>query len=135
MKSLIRPFLFTIARLGFFLVVTAWIVGQWWYVHFNFPAPGGGCFLSTSPSGLVVGHYQDPLEWQCRIIRVPDSNRERRQLGVFDPTELPFGISFMWNYGPVIAISHWLTTFIFLAFNILLHIIYHKRSERQPCDD
>lgn len=30
MRPLVRPFLFAVARLGLFLSVTAWIVGQWW---------------------------------------------------------------------------------------------------------
>ena len=41
MRSLIRPFLLTVARLGLFLAVVAWIVGQWRSVSLLLPVVRG----------------------------------------------------------------------------------------------
>ncbi len=45
MRDLIRPTLFIVARLGLFLAVVAWIVGQWWQVT---------CALPVSSDGVAV---------------------------------------------------------------------------------
>ena len=73
MRSLVKPGLFWVVRIGLFLSVAAWGIGQWWYVHFNFPALDGGCFFATSPSGLVIGHDHDLSQWWCVVTPVPDS--------------------------------------------------------------
>ena len=50
MRDLIRPTLFILARLGLFLAVVAWIVGQWWQVT---------CALPVSSDGVAV--------WICAL--------------------------------------------------------------------
>ena len=50
MRNLIRPTLFAAARLGLFLAITAWIVGQWWIFelgHTNY-------WMASGPGGIVV---------------------------------------------------------------------------------
>ena len=37
MRSLIRPALFMIARLGLLLSVVAWVAGQWWQISLEVP--------------------------------------------------------------------------------------------------
>ena len=100
MKPLIRPFLFTVARLGLFLAVAGWVVGNWWYMCWRIP-----------------GHYaieSDYCGWS------------------FSET---LGSGYL-NLGfRIYSVPHWPFISAFLAFNVLLHVIYRKRPEAKPCED
>jgi len=149
MRSLIRPALFAIARLGLFLSVVAWIVGQWWSVDLKF----NGVVALGSDRGIAVGAYS------LRSLRLPITTFLRTQnlrtnleynywvfvperhsevLGGSDISYYNFRVGyFFWRPGTAIrmvSVPHWLITTAFVVFNILLHFIYRRRPESPPCE-
>ena len=63
MKSLIRPFLFAAARLGLFLAVTAWIVGQWRMFRIDIPFQIGGITVLCHVDDWAILHWTGNIEW------------------------------------------------------------------------
>ncbi len=150
MRPLIRPVLFAIARLGLFLSVVAWVVGQWWSVDVK----ANGLFALSSDKGIAVGAYS------LSSLRVPTTTIVRTQnlrtnldfnYWLFSPEEHSEMLTrsnisiyairvgyYFWRPGTTlreVSFHHWLITTIFAAFNLTLHFIYRRRPEVQPCEN
>ena len=141
MRSLIRPFLFAVARLGLFLAVVAWIVGQWWAIQIQ---TGLGWNLSGGSNGFAAFQHQrnEPAD-------VTVDGHSRDHLFAFPPIfEDPYGgiyrgfsklgVTYFYGGKPkwtILSVRHWLITSSLLTFNLLLHFIYRKRPEGEPCED
>ena len=149
MRSLVRPFLFTVARLGLFLAVTAWIMGQRWTIYSTIPAVYGVVeicvgdrsyevswwdVLSSTSFNIGANRRTDPLPFEVLYtlfrgeLRSDSCGQELLYVG-------PGFFTAKQGVIDGISIRHWLVTTIFLTFNITLHIIYRKRPEIQPCED
>ena len=68
MKALIRPTLIALARLGLFLAVVAWIVGQWRTVLANAPS----AFAGICEHGLYLAFHPPLKEWKLYQYRDGD---------------------------------------------------------------
>ncbi len=159
MKPLIRPFLFTVARLGVFLAVTAWIVGQWWI----FEVGHTRYWLAAGPHGIVaVRTNLSPPDWY-RYVAYDSSNDLRAQYlaeGYPDTfgrlpkvtaivdwdhfVAMPFsesvnwsscGVHFRrWSMGSSVSLSHLLIVSILVFFHAVLVLIYRKRQGEGDAD-
>ena len=122
MRPLIRPLLFIVARLGLFLAVVAWVVGQWSCVfvysgYFQFEWDG---------TGVVAKHFDSSAFSPFDSLSVesipvdPNGNYE----WVSEKLPPVDGIS-------EFAIRHWQIISIFAIFNLILHFHYRKRPETE----
>ena len=72
MRDLIKPSLFLIARLGLFLAVVAWGVGQWWNVQAT--ASVMGCYALGFVAERGIGAHVVPGDvgwrWESTLNRV-----------------------------------------------------------------
>ena len=135
MRPLIRPFLFTAARLGLLFAVLAWIVGQWWTVEIEASA----LKVMICPEGVVIGKGFELLP----AVDICESERGRCAWQ-FQPFNLLHddrvttiqypGFVLLYEYLEI-SLHHWLFTSILIAFNLLLHFIYRKRREIRTCED
>ena len=144
-RSLIRPFLFTVARLGLFLAVAAWVssaryridMGQWM-------------------ANTVFAQSSDEHGWRFIYSHVSQSKWdfwfELRKPGLI-PGSIDrsdsvgrIGISGVVTYwtepSPLrgrschcVDICHWLFTTTFIILNLFLLFMYRKRPEPEPCED
>ena len=121
MKALIRPTLLTLARLGLFVAVVAWVVAT--------VMPGNRLWVwSTRLNGLKYETGFDNTTWLFAA-RHAFENIDKRSVRLIP------GIIYMKSHVQYfLEIRHWLTTSTFLAFNLLLHFIYRKRPEAEPCE-
>lgn len=150
MKPLIRPFLIAVARLGFFLAVVAWIIGQWWMCSLT-----AGLFNATATTDLSTRGINirfstfRAIPWSAQATRTPSPEQIQFLEYAFDETGAPLmgigvetsfhtGIGFVYTnngFMRIIAIRHWLIVSVFFAFNLALHFIYRKRPEAESCED
>ncbi len=145
MQSLIKPALFWVARLGLFLSVAAWIVGQWWFVGLSHVG-AGITRMFVGQEGWVLHQSHDwalPTRGTLSCEASPIKGWPQRH--AFNDTALNDSTSI---YGAVvmkqqslmnlvtrksIAIRHWLNVTTFALFYSVLKFIYRKRPEAQLC--
>ena len=132
MKPLIRPFLFAVARLGLFLAVAAWIVGQWRFASMNLGHFGAGLSASSVH-----------ISWEPRKSRYNlfvNEGAEVEALTAYTNTwfrrlrRLP-GIALRTHSAPWLIVNHWLIVSSLTLTNIAIHFIYRKRPEIQTCEN
>ncbi len=145
MRSLIRPTLFAVARLGIFLAVTAWIVTEGRAVH----GQVGPLKLDIYPHGFVTSlvryHSLRPIIYSSKATYGWPSNMYFEDTSSYGLGEVSFwspvpGFAYAAHGGPggtakTLSMRHWLVTLLFVAFNMALHFTYRKRPEGQPCED
>jgi len=146
MKTLIRPFLFIVARLGLFLTVVVWIVSQWSAVLTEVPLGTAG-FVEEGWVSIFI--YSMSKGWRVRTgapkeigttlyLFCPPSSEP---LPALPPrwTETGFSVGgFTVLHTPLattIAIRHWLAVTSFALFYIVLRWAYRKRPEEPPAAD
>ena len=143
MRQLIRPTLFLVARLGLFLTVAAWVIGQWWEIRIQTQWPTEIRVVTNHPGWVIVSDkdaYTDDAS-------LGSTNNRTLVIGCIDelytafepPTWLDVGHRlpgmFFRQYRNCSSLSvrHWLIVAVFTLFNLGLHLIYRKRPETQPC--
>lgn len=156
MRALIRPTLFMIARLGLFLVVVAWIAGQWWHAKASHPfgttllTEHGWCTMSLGPTiklRLAAQAIENILppnklvnDWRFNRVVAAPVDLEGFLTSVYlrgsTMSELP-GIvviktPFLGHWS--VSFLHWLVVTIFALFNGVLMFIYRRRPEVKPCE-
>lgn len=113
MSGLIRPALLLVARLGLFLSIAAWILGQVWsFDSLSFTSPTYSCFLELNSSGWKLD-YEVPSP-----VSLPTHESVR---------QLP-GISFQFANGVYVYVCHWLIVTVFALFYGLVKWKYRKRA-------
>ena len=140
MRPLIRPTLFAIARLGLFLSVAAWVVGQFFYIRIASGVVIHKGIIVVSPELRHVLEFEvsrrQEIEPAISEFFEPDYVRSTYP-GSVHVRSMP-GVVYLMPIPPVdfgaIAVRHWLMVTVFIAFNLILHFIYRKRPEAQPCD-
>lgn len=145
MRDLIRPTLFLLARLGLFFAVLAWVVGQWCMLDASIPFTSSCSFsVLLVPQGWVLWQFDldfPIVHWE---IDVSDDAMYApvfapyQPNGGFTPNKLVefCGAVYADEYKKItVSLRHWLVATIFTAFNIILHFIYRKRPEVQPCEN
>lgn len=148
MRELIQPALKIMARTGLFLSVVAWVVGQWWETRFACPSQGselrlvvvdrGWIFLKDIPISYRALGYPDPAHSLLRIFPADSAYTDFGELddlfGYPIVRVLP-GVRYLKRQlGFRCTIRHWFVISTLTAFNIILHFIYGKRPEGQPCE-
>ena len=129
MRELIRPALFLVARVGLFLGVVAWVVGQTWQgVGFT-----PGCGAIVDQHGVIVG-INTPSDRGWGGEEISGTMLVKEFLSVRDT--LP-GTRY-WGFGAfavlqetgsvIIAFRHWLIITIFALFYGVLKWVYRKRG-------
>ena len=148
MRSLIRPILFTAARLGTFLAVVSWILGQWWFLHVSVPDPmAARAFdLSFCSHGWVLGWMSRskprfhtsvvprngfcPVGWAFVDYSQESANSNYRVAPGLNLCHVPLigrGMSWM-----SVSVRHWLNVVCFTLFYAVLKFIYRRRPESAP---
>ena len=127
MRSLIQPALFAIARMGLFLSVVAWVVGQRLdYDEFGVDFAVVNCRLSSGNWGFfVTKSWAKPFTGGITHL----TPVRQRAWPAF---------RFTTNRGEALAafrMRHWFVVTAFAFVNILLHFIYRRRPESQPCEN
>ncbi|MEO2019971.1 MAG: hypothetical protein ABGZ53_37025 [Fuerstiella sp.] len=136
MRSLIRPTLFLVARVGLVLSVGFWIVGQWWEVLVQMSLAAGAIHkegwvcaaIYPGPAGWVVSTNEaDNGESAAWLFQYPSFDRA---------TGEPSGFSFIGltalhfpHMFATVALRHWLTTTFFALFYGVLKWVYRKRRK------
>ena len=149
MRSLIRPFLFAVARFGLFLAVAAWIAGQWLKFEFVVCGIPGTIFsqgMELSYSTIDLSEFEcsararsnnesvGPLYWLAKTFFEASEPVDLEEWGMTEKT-FPGGVV-RWDQSVTeFGMRHWFATSIFFAFNLFLHFIYHERPEAEPCED
>jgi cbb3-type cytochrome oxidase subunit 3 len=155
MRDLIRPTLFILARLGLFLAVVAWIVGQWWQVTCALPVSSDGVAVWICARGWVLEYGEFASESELRF----DFRPEYGQLdGLVFGEEFKFsenafgnkalaevadsrsvnvaGVVFGQSWGITdLAIRHWLIVTFFALFYGVLKWVYRKRGNELAADE
>ena len=145
MKNLLRMSLFIVARAGLFLAIVAWIVGQWCGILASGSLMTASAVCFTGEPGIIVGLTNFKVSWRFDVSEEqsrpmwafdysePEFSGLRRQVSLVEPVS---GLVLFYDHngGVNIAVRHWLIITLFTAFNIVLHFIYHKRPEGQPCE-
>ena len=149
MKPLVRPLLFAVARLGLFLAVTVWIVGQWWTCVLA-ATDNAACLnhrgvywlqvsqaSTISPAITPAGHEKHIVNSICGV--------GQHHFGAKRKLEVGYGFSLCQSFSQsarglqcvalAFGVCHGMIASIAFAFNIALHIIYRKRLETQPCEN
>lgn len=133
MRELVRPCLFIIARLGLFLAVVAWVVGQWWSSAFRI----SHIAVATDPN--VWSFSSDnrlPPRFDYCIWRNQDDAITAQNLVWYRRWNVFPGVSARrWLSLPWILIKHWFIVTVLLTFNVTLHFIYRRRPEAEPCEN
>ncbi len=135
MRELIKPGLFWVARLGLFLAVVAWGVGQCWQgLGFAFGVMG-----VVDPTGIAVQFHPSLLgEWG--VYEYPDLRAVEMFL---DVPNAPVGalhlslnvlaVHIEYSFA-AFGIKHWVNVTIFAAFYALLKFFFRRRPESPPCE-
>ena len=136
MKPLIRPFLFIAVRLGLFLSVLVWIVGQSRTISMHCPV-GEFTFLSQ---GWAIAFYSG-LPWN---FFVNESDPESTQwvfedLSENDPSVPPSlrggvtaGVTVMYSDRIILlAVRHWQIVAAFLVVYGVLKFVYRRIPDRE----
>lgn len=85
MRSLIRPSLFVVARLGLFLTLAAWLVGQSFVIFITVPAASGSIVTSVCPEGWIMGYKSGESVWSAAGISRHFWRELDRMQAIFDP--------------------------------------------------
>jgi len=126
MRSLIRPALFMVARIGLVLSVVGWVAeqrdDQWlvWILEHNTTAFSGSITVASAGYEIfAVATYQFP---NVPIIDMSIYDGQRLWNG---------GGLFIERFGPVmvITIRHWLIVTFFALFYGVLKWVYRKRGK------
>ena len=142
MKPLIRPFLFAVARLGLFLAVMAWIVGQWWTIYSAIPAGHGLVEIYVGDKSYEVSRWDvlPSTSFNITADRRADSLpfevlytlfRGELRSDSCGQALLYVGPGFFTAKQGVIdgmSIRHWLIITIFALFYGVLKWVYRKRG-------
>jgi hypothetical protein len=148
MRSLIRPALFMVARIGLVLSVVAWIVGQWTLIAANSHSGRAGGFtvllmdegvvvalgnpsvskLTFEPHVIVYGNTADD-SW-FRLLFAPLDELRDKSPAVMYLNRVP-GMTLVLfpSTAAIIAIRHWLIITFFALFYGVLKWLYRKRGE------
>lgn len=68
MRSLIRPFLLGVARLGLFFAVAAWLAGQSWIVFATLGVLRGSVVTTACPKGVIFGYWAQRSLYSVALI-------------------------------------------------------------------
>ena len=137
MRELIRPGLFSVARLGLLLSVFAWIIGQFWLMQI-------GPLQSVDRGIVIVLPPRPTATWMPRVA----PHAESRFLNmVFNPQQLAESVSDTFEVHQVpgaafvversaataylLAIRHWLIVGLFAVFYATLKCAYLRHSARE----
>ena len=151
MRALIQPTLLVTARLGLFLSVVAWGVGQWRHTVIRCPIGSVGVVkrgVCVYP-GLLSSLSYESREYPGKKFSYSseqallDSWTDEFFESLFDPpasSSVDGGGSFVGVTvfqhpklkGAWLSFRHWLIVTIFAVFNVVLMWIYRKRSEVKP---
>lgn len=147
MRSLIRPCLFAVARLGLLVAVVAWIVGQWRTVSLNASLAHQDLTCRCERRGYVVVLWDPPSMpfatdgFLTEPVAVEDGystltfNEEVGEGFQYRASALGLVLGRMEDMATVLSLRHPLIVAVLLTSNIALHFIYRKRPESQPCED
>ena len=140
MRSLIRPFLFTSARLGLFLAVTMWIAGQWWYVLLASPR----CTAELLPTGVSFSWRTVAGEWKtwARPTPFPEYGEARFEypwieLGIVTTGgfSFPGGALLKYPAATFLSFGHWFNVTVFALFYAVLKRAYRKQTVVEPAEE
>lgn len=131
MRELIRPSLSIVARLGLFLAVVAWVVGQTWQKMGVFYGAVG----VLDSSGVAVGFQLSYASSRNIYNRTMVDNF----LGAADlkaPKYFSLGAVglYIQPQSGCLAVRHWLMVTMFAFLNMFLHWFYYNRSKVEQCD-
>ena len=129
MKPLIRPFLFTVARLGLFLAVVAWIVGQCREIELLRVTDRYRVTLTATGLEII------DTEYPATIVNtaLSDLTDSRSTFVEFRVTDGSARYSADFELRKQSLLSHWKLVATLAACNLILQFIYRKRSETEPC--
>ena len=131
MRSLVRPCLFAIARLGLFLAVTAWVIHSlrpvvWW--QWNVPGyswvPADTVVLMNSDGLFCKYRYGSEFSQIALFLSGEDDGQEHT---VFDA----LGVRIVDDgQDRRIVIRHWLIVAVFALFYAVLKWVYREQKEQ-----
>ena len=144
MRSLIRPMLFMVARLGLFFALVAWIASQWWSVDAQvgpddlcltlvvLPDFVGGGIESNVRSNRIEVESVEAGKGPPSIFNQDFIQRKRQQPGCF-AILLPPGVilGYDTSRGIAVAIRHWINVTLFALFYGVLKWVYRKCEQTQ----
>ncbi len=129
MRSLIRFFLFTVARLGLFLAVVAWIIGQWRTIE----GTGFNVVVGVCEPGVVIWVIHESHEWT-----VEETGARSKFDCMFDQGEETDERVLQLRFGPVaywglpgwrtVSVKHWLMVSIFALLYCVVKWVYRNRK-------
>ena len=125
MRSLIRPTLFMVARLGLVLSVVAWAVGQWRMSH----SLGTGTHLVASAGVISVIHDADGWDVTGGDLSQPAYFGYVLRVDGSMPRPIRFWIN-RDRRSCRLEIRHWLVVTLFALFYGVLKWAYRKRPGR-----
>lgn len=108
MRDRIRPTRFMIARLGLFLAVVAWIVGQCWLIEVEMPTSGSTTEFGFGRSAAYVGiNTESEVETLRGTCQKPEHSAENHWLadeweGLFPRIEVNEMRKFLIAHAPVL---------------------------------
>jgi len=124
-----------IARLGLFLAVVAWVVGQQ-HQGFGFAYP---IVTAIDKTGVAIAFTTECGHWGIREVRHMPIVLDFLD-GVNFPKDVSYwslhAIAFLYDPGQVsFAIRHWLVVTIFALFYGVLKWVYRKRGKELAADE
>lgn len=152
MRELIRPGLTTVARLGLFLSLAAWFVGNGWVGTIAIPFGAGHVATGLGAHGWFAGYFRSATSFNTRF----SPSSEKYNAGAYFGEQLPeearafitahsngefLGMrSTKFNanvgrFGDAISIRHWLVVTIFAAFYALLSWVCRKHEPEAVGDE
>lgn len=148
MRPLIRPTLFAFARLGLFLTVLAWGVGQRWIVKCLVSPNNGNMIVNLLPEGVLItfsgARLQDRIDFRMLRQSTPPRSNDWEFGGPYEQNSIHGERVLHWNLPGLVrgefdwysflSVRYWLIALAFLALNILLHFIYRIRPEAPSCE-
>ncbi|APZ92301.1 hypothetical protein [Fuerstiella marisgermanici] len=152
MRELIRPGLTTVARLGLFLSLAAWFVGNGWVGTIAIPFGAGHVATGLGAHGWFAGYFRSMTSFNTRFSPSSEKYNAGAYFGEQLPREASAFISAHSNgeflgmrstqfnanvgrLGDAISIQHWLVVTIFAAFYTLLSWVCRKHEPEAVGDE
>ena len=133
MKPLIRPTLFTVARLGLFLSLSACVITQWWELEGAIRC-GAPVVIVGHPRGFLLSIFPpNQRTWYVTARPVEDDAwwthlEEVEKVVPYDFGFQTVGLTVdLGPNAPFTSIRHWLIVSIFVLFYGVLKLVYRKR--------
>ena len=138
MRSLIRPTLFMVARIGLVLSVVGWVASQWYSIESFGGFTAASAFCVTGKSGIIVGFTNFKVSWRFDV-----SEGQSRPMWAFDYSEPEFSglreqvslvepvsglVLILDKYGVSVAFRHWLVVTFCALFYGMLKWVYRERG-------